>query len=46
MGSVSGFTFDNMSRIGNDSCNLDQNTIQNMNASNYYYRIFFRVTVP
>ena len=41
MGSVSGFTFDNMSRIGNDSCNLDQNTIQNMNASNYLLQNFF-----
>ena len=41
MASVSGFTFDNMSRIGNDSCNLDQNSIQNMNASNYLLQNYF-----
>ena len=41
MSFVSGFTFDNMSRIGNDSCNLDQTQIQNVNASNYLLQNFF-----
>ena len=35
MGSVTDFKFDNMSRIGSDSCNLNQNDLQNSKANNY-----------
>ena len=38
---VTNFTFDNMSRIGNDTCSQDQNTLQNINASNYLLQNFF-----
>ena len=31
MANVSSYTFENMSRIGNDSCYLDQESIQNNN---------------
>lgn len=35
------YTFDNMSRIGLDSCNLSQSDMQNVNACNYYTQNFF-----
>jgi hypothetical protein len=35
------YAFDNMARIGNDSCNLDQNSIQNVNACNYTLQNYF-----
>ena len=35
MGSVTDFKFDNMSRIGSDSCNLNQSDLQNSKANNY-----------
>ena len=35
------FNFENMSRIGNDSCNIDQNSIQNMDACNYTLQNYF-----
>jgi len=35
------FTFENMSRIGNDSCSMDQDTIQNIGACNYLLQNFF-----
>ena len=35
MANVSSYTFDNMSRIGGDSCNQDQRTIQNIQSCNY-----------
>lgn len=35
MSEVSNYTFDNMSRIGNDECFLDQNSIQNASTCNY-----------
>ena len=41
MAYVTNFTFDNMSRIGNDTCTQDQNTIQNINASNYLLQNYF-----
>ena len=41
MSNVSSYTFDNMSRIGNDSCALDQNSIQNVSACNYTLQNFF-----
>ena len=41
MANVSSYTFDNMSRIGNDSCYLDQTTIQNMGHANYMLQNFF-----
>jgi hypothetical protein len=41
MANVSSYTFDNMSRIGNDSCCIDQNTIQNVASCNYMTQNFF-----
>ena len=41
MANVSNYTFENMSRIGNDSCYLDQETIQNNSASNYLLQNYF-----
>ena len=41
MANVSSYTFDNMSRIGNDSCYLDQESIQNINACNYLLQNYF-----
>lgn len=38
--SVFPYTFDNLSRIGNDSCSLDQRNIQNYTASNYQVENF------
>lgn len=35
------YAFDNMSRIGNDSCNLDQNSIQNVSACNYTLQNYY-----
>jgi hypothetical protein len=39
--SVTNFMFDNMSRIGNDTCSQDQFTVQNINASNYLLQNYF-----
>ena len=41
MANVSSFTFENMSRIGNDNCYLDQTTIQNMSQANYMLQNYF-----
>ena len=41
MANVSGYTFENMSRIGNDSCYLDQESIQNNSACNYLLQNYF-----
>ena len=41
MANVSSYTFDNMSRIGNDPCYLDQESIQNMSACNYLLQNYF-----
>jgi hypothetical protein len=41
MANVSSYTFENMSRIGNDNCYLDQETIQNANSCNYLLQNFF-----
>ena len=41
MANVSGYTFDNMARIGNDSCCVDQNTIQNVASCNYLLQNYF-----
>ena len=41
MANVSSFTFESMSRIGNDNCYLDQTTIQNMGHANYMLQNFF-----
>jgi hypothetical protein len=35
------YTFDNLSRIGNDSCCIDQNTIQNAQSANYLLQNYF-----
>ena len=41
MAFVTNFTFDNMSRIGNDTCTQDQNTIQNISSCNYLLQNYF-----
>ena len=41
MAFVTNYTFDNMSRIGNDTCTQDQNTIQNISACNYSLQNYF-----
>ena len=35
------FTFDQLSRIGEDSCGLSQKNVQNVSASNYLLTNFF-----
>lgn len=41
MANVSSYTFDNMSRIGNDSCCIDQTSIQNVASCNYMTQNYF-----
>ena len=41
MAFVTNYTFDNMSRIGNDTCFQDQETIQNVAACNYTLQNYF-----
>jgi len=41
MANVSSYTFDNMSRIGNDDCCISQTDIQNVAACNYSTQNFF-----
>ena len=41
MANVYDYTFQNMSRIGNDSCCVDQNTIQNVESCNYLLQNYF-----
>lgn len=41
MATYSGYTFDNMSRIGLDSCCVDQDTIQNVASCNYMTQNYF-----
>lgn len=41
MAYVSDFTFNGMSRLGNDSCCIDQNTIQDAAACNYLLQNYF-----
>jgi len=41
MANISSYTFENMSRIGNDSCYLDQETIQNNSACSYTLQNYF-----
>ena len=41
MANVSSYTFDNMSRIGNDDCCLSQTDIQNVAACNYSTQNYF-----
>lgn len=41
MTNVSSYTFENMARIGNDNCCIDQNTIQNAGFCNYMLQNFF-----
>tara|TARA_Y100001970_G_C14256135_1_gene875546 strand:- start:964 stop:1548 length:585 start_codon:yes stop_codon:yes gene_type:complete len=38
---IKDFTFDNLSRIGNDNCGLSQQNIQNTASSNYMLSNFF-----
>ena len=35
------YTFDNLTRIGNDNCSLDQRNIQNAHSSNYMTENFY-----
>ena len=41
MANVSGYTFDNMSRLGNDSCCISQTDIQNVSSCNYMTQNYF-----
>ena len=41
MANVSSYTFDNMSRLGNDSCCIDQTSIQNVASCNYMTQNYF-----
>ena len=41
MAYVSDFTFNNMSRIGNDGCCIDQNSIQNSASCSYLLQNYF-----
>lgn len=41
MAYVKSYTFDNLSRIGNDSCGLSQRNVQNLNSANYALSNFF-----
>jgi hypothetical protein len=41
MAFVSDFTFNNISRIGNDNTSVDQNTIQNTQSCNYLLQNYF-----
>ena len=41
MANVSSYTFDNMSRLGNDSCCISQNDIQNVSSCNYMTQNYF-----
>ena len=41
MSNVFNYTFGNMSRIGNDDCFADQNSIQNTSSCNYMTQNFF-----
>jgi hypothetical protein len=41
MANISNYTFDNISRIGNDNCCIDQRTIQNSSYANYTLQNYF-----
>lgn len=41
MAYVSDYTFQNVSRIGNDNCYIDQNSIQNVHSCNYLLQNYF-----
>ena len=41
MAYVSNYVFDNISRIGNDNCCIDQKTIQNAGYANYTLQNYF-----
>lgn len=41
MANVSNYIFDNMSRIGNDNCSMDQRNIQSVNTCNYTLQNYF-----
>jgi hypothetical protein len=41
MAFVSNYTFENLSRIGDDSCTQDQKSIQNVSACNYTLQNYF-----
>ena len=41
MATYSGYTFNNLSRLGLDSCCVDQNTIQDVASCNYMTQNYF-----
>ena len=41
MADLSSYTFDNMARIGNDNCCIDQKSIQNVASCNYNLQNYF-----
>ena len=41
MTSVHSYTFDNMSRIGDDECNLSQRNVQNADFGSYSVQNYF-----
>ena len=41
MAIVKDYVFDNLSRIGEDDCGMNQRNIQNLNSSNYMLQNFF-----
>jgi hypothetical protein len=41
MSNVTPYTFENMSRIGNDTCYLDQESLQNIHACNYLLQNYY-----
>ena len=41
MASVYNFTFDNLSRIGDDSCGISEREMQNQSFGNYSVQSFF-----
>ena len=41
MANVSSYVFDNMSRIGNDGCSMDQRSIQSLESCNYSLQNYF-----
>jgi len=41
MATVSNYLFDNMTRIGNDSCDRSQRNVQNLNSANYVLENYY-----
>ena len=41
MATISNYLFDNMTRIGNDSCDRSQRNVQNLNSANYVLENYY-----